>query len=187
MVESKVKSLQARSRREYRRTDEYKAERVRLKQQETYQKVRRAFAKAYDVTPDEYDHIYDVFRELRDETYLKNLERKKQQEEVTRPAYEQEQRRYYEQARSNYSYSGFGGYAASASHAYTQTEQIMLKDFYRALSRKYHPDLNPDPDTTAHIQLLNKLGHVGATKKFHVTTERRKNYGNEQSPSGCIG
>ena len=33
----------------------------------------------------------------------------------------------------------------------------MLKEFYRKLSKLYHPDLNPDKDTTAQMQVLNKL------------------------------
>ena len=33
----------------------------------------------------------------------------------------------------------------------------ILKRFYRSLSKTYHPDLNPGKDTTAAMQLLNRL------------------------------
>ena len=33
----------------------------------------------------------------------------------------------------------------------------MLKKFYRSLSKTYHPDLNPNEDTTEAMKLLNKL------------------------------
>lgn len=36
-------------------------------------------------------------------------------------------------------------------------ETAMLKQFYKVLSKKYHPDLNPGKDTTAEMQLLNRL------------------------------
>ena len=36
-------------------------------------------------------------------------------------------------------------------------QTAMLKQFYKVLSKKYHPDLNPGKDTTAEMQLLNRL------------------------------
>ena len=32
-----------------------------------------------------------------------------------------------------------------------------VKKAYRKLAKQYHPDLNPGKDTTAEMQLLNKL------------------------------
>ena len=50
-----------------------------------------------------------------------------------------------------------GGYSGPLSSTYTDNERGILKQFYRSLSKLYHPDLNPDTDTTAQMQLLNKL------------------------------
>lgn len=36
-------------------------------------------------------------------------------------------------------------------------EYETLKQFYRTLSKKFHPDANPDTDTSKQMQLLNKL------------------------------
>lgn len=40
---------------------------------------------------------------------------------------------------------------------YAESEKKMLKSFYVMLSHKFHPDNNPDKDTTKEMQLLNKL------------------------------
>ena len=33
----------------------------------------------------------------------------------------------------------------------------MLKNFYRMLSKAYHPDSNPDKDTSEEMKMLNSL------------------------------
>ena len=50
-----------------------------------------------------------------------------------------------------------GSYSAPSVGTYTEAETAILKKFYRSLSKTYHPDLNPGLDTTAEMQLLNKL------------------------------
>ena len=36
-------------------------------------------------------------------------------------------------------------------------EKESLRKQYYKISRKYHPDSNPDTDTSSHMQLINKL------------------------------
>lgn len=44
-----------------------------------------------------------------------------------------------------------------AQYGVDTDEITMLKQFYKVLSKKYHPDLNPDKDTTKEMQLLNRI------------------------------
>lgn len=60
-------------------------------------------------------------------------------------------------SRSNYYSAGGGSYHVSSPSTYTEGETAILKQFYRTLSKAYHPDLNPEKDTTAQMQFLNKL------------------------------
>lgn len=149
LVESKVQKLHDRIQRDFRKSDEYKAERARKKMQKDYAKRKKAFAKEYGVLESEYDHIYDIFGNLMQAEYLKKL------------CSERDSRRsYYEESYSNYNSrfsDDYGGYGISQSSTYTETDKTMLKEFYKSLSKKYHPDLNPDKDTTRQMQLLNRL------------------------------
>ena len=38
-----------------------------------------------------------------------------------------------------------------------EDNKAMLKKFYRTLSKAYHPDSNPDKDTSEEMKLLNQL------------------------------
>ena len=40
---------------------------------------------------------------------------------------------------------------------YTDEEKVILKQFYRVLAKKFHPDSNAGKDTTKQMALLNKL------------------------------
>lgn len=151
IVENKLKALQTRIRREYHKTEEYKAKRERDALRKNYSLDRKAFAERYGVKPDEYDHIYDYFGNLRDGEYLKYIIHQKQQQDAADRMYENAQRRYYKTYQRTYTN------IAPASSTYTDEEHSMLKEFYRVLSRKFHPDVNPDKDTTAQMQLINKL------------------------------
>lgn len=149
MVEDKMNPIMERICREYRKTEEYKARRAYEKLQKAYEKAKKSFAKRYSVSEREYDACFDIFGALRNGTYLAQIRREAEA-----------QRSYSNSYSSNYSSSDyfdwnqlFGIPAAS----YSEEERKLLKKFFRALSMKYHPDLNPDTDTTKEMQLLNKL------------------------------
>ncbi len=59
---------------------------------------------------------------------------------------------YSKTGRRNYSSSSF-----SSTGGYSEADRIHLKEFYRLLSRKFHPDLNPDRDTAEAMKLINRL------------------------------
>ncbi|NBI88472.1 hypothetical protein D3Z47_20730, partial [Lachnospiraceae bacterium] len=69
----------------------------------------------------------------------------------------EQSRSYYENFRSNYGgYSG-GSYCGTAASNYNEADKVMLKKFYRALSKAFHPDSNPDKDTSEEMKMLNRL------------------------------
>ncbi len=102
---------------------------------------------------DEYDRCFDVFGMLRNEAYLKQIQR----DHKNRQKAEREARRRARQAWQEYA---SGSYSTALSGNYSADETAMLKQFYKVLSKKYHPDLNPGKDTTAEMQLLNRLKQV---------------------------
>ena len=108
----------------------------------------------------EYDKIYDVFGILRNPEYLKKIKADyKARKEKERQA-RKERRSYYENFHGNYRDHSSGGgssYGISLHHNYTNEEQMLLKQFYRELSKKFHPDSNPDRDTSEHMKMLNRL------------------------------
>lgn len=155
LVEDKMAPIIDRITKEYHKSEEYKARRQRDKLQKAYQKARAAFGKRYDIDPHEYDACYDIFGTLRDKPYFDQIVRQYEQKQE---AYSSYRKRYS----SNYGFGGgFGGgssgYGLSFSGTYTTEETAILKQFYRTLSKAYHPDLNPSTDTTAQMQLLNRL------------------------------
>lgn len=150
LVENKVQPLADKIVKEFRKSEEYKAERKREKIEKAHQKAKEQFGKQYDVGPDEYDYCFNIFGELMDKAYLNKLI---QQCEQKKGAY----RSYQESRRSTYESYSYGSYSIPSASTYTEEETVILKQFYRSLSKAYHPDLNPGRDTTQQMQLLNKL------------------------------
>ena len=74
-----------------------------------------------------------------------------------RQRYEQESRRYYEKYYNNHNQDSSSSYGGSISNTYKEEDKAVLKQFYRELSKKFHPDANPDTDTSQQMQLLNQL------------------------------
>lgn len=153
LVEAKLEPIKKRIQREFRKTEEYKTIRERDKIQKQYQKAKNAFAKKYNVDADEYDYCYDVFGHVMNQTYLDEI--------ISRS---QSYRSYSNYDYGNYSYSGnYSGsssdssYFNSSSGNYTDEEKQTLKKFYKKLAATFHPDVNPETDTTKEMQLLNKL------------------------------
>ena len=157
LIETKMEPLKARIIAEFQQTEEYKTHEEHECITTIYAAKKAKFAEQYGVDSSEYDRIYDVFGTLRNPEYLKKIQDDyKHQEE-----YEKKSRRYQKKEYSNYSgYSSGGGsssYGVSFQNNYTNEEKILLKQFYRELSKRFHPDSNPDQDTSEHMKLLNQL------------------------------
>ena len=48
-------------------------------------------------------------------------------------------------------------YCGTAASNYNEADKAMLKKFYRTLSKAFHPDSNPDKDTSEEMKMLNRL------------------------------
>jgi hypothetical protein len=154
LVEAKMKPIQDKIKREYHKTEEYKTVRERQRVQKAYQKAKAAFAKKYSVDADEYDYCYDVFGHVMNQEYLDEIvKRARSYSSYSNYGYGN----YSHRSESQSSQQAYGSYFNSNSGNYTEDEKQDLKKFYKALCLKFHPDMNPDKDTTKEMQLLNKL------------------------------
>lgn len=153
LVDDKVSSLIERIQNEFRQTEEYRTHQKHKKLIDAYQKRKKCFSKEYEVNESEYDKCYDVFGELRNSEYLEKIKANYN----TKKEYEQQSRSYYENNYGNYSGWGESSYYENFSNNYSHDDKEILKQFYRTLSKKFHPDVNPEADTSKQMQLLNQL------------------------------
>lgn len=142
---------------EFKQTEEYKVRQENQRIINEHNERVNVFVDKYGVGRNEYNRCYDVFGKLRNPGCLKKI---KADYEV-RKEYErksQEQRRsYYEKFFGNHGGYGGGSYCGSSDSNYNESDKDMLKKFYRTLSKVFHPDSNPDKDTSEEMKMLNRL------------------------------
>lgn len=157
MIYEKWQPVVDRIKAEYEQTEEYAASQEHSRIIKAWTEKREAFARKYDVNQDEYDKCCDVFGTLRNPVYLAKIK----SDYEARKRYEKKsweyRRSYQEHFHSNHNSDGSGSYAGISSGNYTREDKEMLKQFYRVLSKKFHPDANPDMDTSRQMKLLNRL------------------------------
>lgn len=156
MIYEKFQPIIDKVKAEFEGTEEYRAKKQHKDIINRHNERVETFKKKYEVDSDEYDRCYDVFGKLRNPEYLDKIKREYKQ----RKEYEEKSRSYREDFYSNYFKGSFGGgssYFDSGLGNYTDEDRETLKQFYRTLSKKFHPDANPDTDTSKQMQLLNKL------------------------------
>ena len=153
-IEAKLGPLRERLEADFHQSAEYQAKQEHQRIVDAHRKARSAFSERYGVDGDEYDRCYDVFGVLRNKEYLAKIKADhkawKQAEQARWSSYRESWQSTHEQYTSS-------GYSVPVRSTYTEEEMAILKRFYRSLSKTYHPDLNPGADTTAAMQLLNKL------------------------------
>jgi len=96
------------------------------------------------------------FGELKNPDYLEKTKREYKQ----RKEYEEQSRSYQKNFYSNYSkYFGGGSssYHNSFSDNHNEEDKEVLKQFYKVLAKKFHPDANLDKDTSKEMKILNQL------------------------------
>ena len=154
LIESKLEPLRERLEAEFHQSAEYITQQEHRRILDAHSKAKAAFCKRYNVDGDEFDRCFDVFGVLRNKEYL---EQTKAAHKARKQAEWDARSSYREQWRSTYGGQSSGSYSIPPVSTYTAEETAILKQFYRSLSKTYHPDLNPGKDTTAEMQMLNKL------------------------------
>lgn len=158
-IQKKLNPLIERIQSEYRQTEEYKtyAEHEEITTVYATNKVKFNAKYGYEGNSTKYDEIYDVFGNLMNKDRLNEVET----DYKYRQEYEEKSRSYQEDFYSNYSkfFSGSdgGSYSENLYSNHSEEDKETLKQFYRVLCKKYHPDANPDTDTSKQMQLLNQL------------------------------
>lgn len=147
LIDAKLDPLRERILAEYDKSPEHLAHLEHRRILDTHEKARARFCERYGVDSDEYSKCYDVFGVLRNEEYLEKI---KAEHKARKSSYRQ-------YTGSNYSGWSSGSYSLSSASTYTEDETGILRQFYKTLAKKYHPDLNPERDTTKEMQLLNRI------------------------------
>lgn len=142
---------------EYKQTEEYSARQENRRIIREHNERVNEFTEKYGVTRSEYNRCYDVFGKLRNPEYLKKIKADfKARKEYERRSWEQRSS-YYEKYSGNYGGYGGSSYCGNVSSNYNEAEKATLKKFYRTLSKAFHPDSNPDKDTSEEMKMLNCL------------------------------
>lgn len=153
IIYAKLDPLIEQIQREFQQSEEGRLKKEHEKITKAYREAQEAFAREYECDRGEFQHCYDIFLKLRNPEYLKKV----QAEHEARKEYERRSREnsrgYYEKFRDNYS-SGSSGFSFNVRE---EANQDILKQFYRVLSKKFHPDANPDIDTSEQMKVLNQL------------------------------
>lgn len=156
MVYKKFQPIIDRVKAEFQQTEECTAREEHRRILKEHNQRVEAFKKKYDTSENEYNHCYDVFGNLRSPEALKKVKADYKARRAYERRSQEQSRSYYENFYSNYD-SGAGGSRGSVSHTNHENNKALLKKFYRTLSKTYHPDSNPDKDTSEEMKLLNQL------------------------------
>jgi hypothetical protein len=156
LVDAKINPLVESIQNEFEMTEEFKASQEHGRITTIYAAKKTEFNAKYGYSDYTYDQIYDVFGNLMNKEKLEEIKAAHKY----RKEYEEKSRSYQEKSYSNYSkfYSDSSGSYFESNHSnHGDGDKETLKQFYRVLSKKFHPDSNPDKDTSKEMKLLNTL------------------------------
>lgn len=146
LVEAKTRPLIDKIQEEFSQTEEYKAKAEHEAITSLYAINKIKFGEKYPYHPDDYDKIYNVFGDLMNSKKLEDL---KQWYEINK--------KYEEKFKSDGNSDYKSSYYNNLSSTYNDDDKKTLKQFYRVLSKKFHPDSNINSDTSQEMKLLNQL------------------------------
>ena len=152
LIYNKVKPLQERIITEFEKTYEYKTKAKHDKIIRKYEREKAKFAKTHGCEEGEYDYVFNVFGELMNSDYHE-----------MKSSYQKKSRSNYEKFDFNFGFgnfqngdeSGYNNLFSAPTEKYTDDEKTMLKNFYKTLSKLYHPDITNNDGQA--MQLLNRL------------------------------
>lgn len=153
LVETKTKPLIDKIQAEYKQTEEYITHEEHERIISLYVINKMQFEEKYQCDKDLYDKIYNVFGDLMNSEKQKEIE----EQYKTRKEYEEKSSSYQKEYYSNYNSDSKSSYYNNIHSNHSTENKETLKQFYRVLSKKFHPDANPDADTSKQMQLLNQL------------------------------
>lgn len=153
IVETKLEPLIAKIQGDFKQTEEYKTHKEHERITSLYAANKIQFIEKYECDKDEYDRIYNVFGELMNPEKLQEVKNQYK----AKKEYEEKSRSYQRQSYKNYKSHYKSSYYNNASSTHKEEDKETLKQFYRVLSKKFHPDSNPNKDTSEQMKLLNKL------------------------------
>ncbi|BBF43182.1 hypothetical protein lbkm_1869 [Lachnospiraceae bacterium KM106-2] len=116
---------------------------------EKHKRERKKFVMELGLDGTKYDRCYNVFGQLMDGVYLEKLKDIMRERE----AFSRNSKKKHKDAWRTYSESS----STRSTGYYEEEDKEVLSKFYKALAKKYHPDSNPDLDTSKEMQLLNRL------------------------------
>jgi len=151
LMEAKVLPLQDRITAEFQQSEEYKTKQKHRQIISDYLIAKQKFAQTYGCDSSEYDFCFDVFGTLRNNAYFDKVVNHYKQ----RRSYQKSQRSNHNQGTQDFNWNNARSYHDLLGGNYTDDEKLLLKKFYRVLSKEYHPD-NPGGDHAA-MQLINRL------------------------------
>ena len=151
LIYDKLNLIEEKNKAEYQETEEYKTILKHKEIGKAYNEAKAAFKSKYGF--DKYDYCYDVFGVLRNKDKLNEII----EEFELRKEYEEKSRRsYYENFKSNYNYNKYSSYYKDSSSNYNEDEKKLLKEAFKLLAMKYHPDRGGDNEKMAMINNLKE-------------------------------
>jgi hypothetical protein len=148
MVNEKLDPIIAAVTKEYEATEEYKTKVKHNKILKKYFEDKLKFEERYGENT--YDYCYDVFGDLRNEEYLKELKASYKARQEYKSSYQN-----YDYSNYDFKNFNFGGYSIGKQSNYTEEEKEYLKVIYKASALKLHPDIKKDNGEG--MKFLNKL------------------------------
>ncbi len=149
LIQIKLDDISKKVEEEFKKTEEYKIKKQNEEILRLHRKRESEFNKKYG---DYYSQCYDVFGNLMNEERLNDIK----EQYIKRKDYEEQSKRsYYEYYKSNHSYNT-SSYFDDKESNYNEEEKKLLKEAFKLLAFKHHPDRGGSTEKMASINNLKE-------------------------------